>query len=131
MAQPDLVCHGGFVGRIVGWVDDEPIVRTLASKLVRRKGGELHAFVDHATLLEAARETAFDVVVLQPSDNVPAMEVLAVLRGSNPSMRILLASANPSDVMAGRGIDVAAFDAYLPKPFSGEELIGAVWSDRR
>jgi DNA-binding response OmpR family regulator len=115
----------------VGWVDDETGVRSMASRLVERSGGLVHAFLDHAALLDAAQEIAFDVVVLQPTDDIPVMEVLAFFRGAPRSARIMLASGSDSDVLEGRGINVAAFDAFLRKPFPFQEVIDAVSPERR
>lgn len=105
----------------VAWVDDEPSIRLVAQRIVEKSGGACVGFRDHAALL-ASREGPFDAAVLQPTDDLPASQVLAELRRRGVEL-VLISSGNSAEELAAEVIDLAAFDGFLAKPFSRDELV--------
>jgi len=79
---------------------------------------------DGAAALEAAAETAYDVIVLDR--DLPAVhgdQVCRVLAGSGPRILMLTAAADVADRVDG--LELGA-DDYLPKPFAFAELVARV-----
>lgn len=105
----------------VAWVDDEPTIRLIAKRIVELSGGTCVGFADHGSML-ASREGPFDAAVLQPDDRRPANEVLAELRRRGVES-VLISSGNNAEELVAGGIDLAAFDGFLAKPFTRDELV--------
>jgi len=109
--------------------DDEDDIRALVGVAVRRAGCLLIAAeADGAAALSTARTALPDLVVLDVSmPELTGLEVCAALRqdAATAGVRVLLlsAGASPDDVARGQA---AGADAYLPKPFSGAELVAEI-----
>ena len=88
----------------------------------RRFGGRCLTLPDHAGLLNAAETVAFDAVMLQPTDEVPVLGVLARFRDVSPSTRLLLCTGHTPLTLLRMGIDPCAFDGFLQKPLSAQDL---------
>jgi len=118
--------HRGMPLR-VGWVDDTGIIRALVSRVVERSGHACCVFPQHVDLLDADRQQPFDVVVLQPEDPLPPRLVQRLLARC-PRRAVALASGHSVERLRDTlGIDPAAFDRFLPKPFDPWSL--AQWLD--
>jgi DNA-binding response OmpR family regulator len=104
----------------VAWVDDEPSIRYVARRVLERCGAVCLEFADHAALL-AVVDGSFDAAVLHVMDDVPADEVRVELRRRGVGI-LLIASGWTATEVQSRGIDVAAFDGFLGKPFSFREM---------
>jgi hypothetical protein len=79
-------------------------------------------------LLEADRQEPFDVVVLQPEDAVSPHLTQQRLLARCPRRAIALASGHSVERLRDTlGVDPAAFDRFVPKPFDPRALIA--WLD--
>ncbi|MBI1947775.1 MAG: response regulator [Deltaproteobacteria bacterium] len=106
-------------------VDDEPVVRTLMTRVLAAAGLAVHAF-DSAEALLAAPETPCDVLVTDI--NLPGKSGLALvdeLRAKHPALRVLLISGFTSEpAEAVRRLSEGA--VFLSKPFEPASLVAAV-----
>ncbi len=109
-------------GMHVAWVDDEELVRYFGQKVVTRCGATCVGFPDHAALLDASNETHFDAAILQPWDDIPALEVLQLLGARGTSTVILSSGAHAEDIDE-MGIPIARFSEFLEKPWAVETVI--------
>src|SRR5215210_8582457 len=128
-SPPDAVHRGVTDGARVLVADDEDDIRALVGVAVRRAGCDLVASVaDGEAALTSARAELPDLVVLDVSmPGRTGLEVCAALRedAATAGIRVLLLSAGASADDVARGLAAGA-DAYLPKPFSVADLVGAV-----
>jgi two-component system, cell cycle sensor histidine kinase and response regulator CckA len=108
-------------------VDDEPVVRQFACRVLERAGFRIEGAADGAEALQAvlARPTAYDAVVsdiVMPRLNgVQLMEALSV---SHPELPFILMSGYATAQLTERGI--AAPCSVLGKPFKAEALVNEV-----
>ncbi|HEX8985230.1 MAG TPA: response regulator [Bryobacteraceae bacterium] len=111
-------------------VEDDPEVRRLASQMLARQG---YSVVKAASAAEALRlwknrRDSIDLVlsdVIMPHMSGPQM--VERMRDSRPGVRVLYMSGYTGDVIAKHGL-VDATSAFLPKPFTLEELARMVRS---
>jgi DNA-binding response OmpR family regulator len=100
---------------------------TLASRIaqgLRQAGMAVDAVYDGAAALEAAAQTAYEVIVLDR--DLPVVhgdQVCRTLAGSGPRILMLTAAAGVEDRVDG--LDLGA-DDYLGKPFVFAELVARV-----
>ena len=107
-------------------VDDDPKIRSVLGRGLRFEGYDVQIAVSGQEALELARETPFDLVVLDLT--MPRMDGLEVLKGvrrAKNDLPILIITAR--DAIADRiaGLDSGA-DDYLTKPFNFDELLAHV-----
>ena len=115
-------------GRGILVVDDEPSVRSIVARILRRSG---YGVSEAATPLDAqdqirSRETPFDLVisdVMMPHMRGPDLAQWIVAR--HPATSILLISGF-ADAELVQGWISADPDAFLAKPFEPEELVNRV-----
>jgi DNA-binding response OmpR family regulator len=91
---------------------------------LRRAGMAVDAVHDGAAALEAAAQTAYDVIVLDR--DLPAVHgdrVCRTLAGGGPRILMLTAADGVEDRVDG--LELGA-DDYLPKPFAFTELVARV-----
>jgi two-component system cell cycle sensor histidine kinase/response regulator CckA len=108
-------------------VDDEPVVRRFACRVLEDAGYRIAAAADGAEALQAVRERSakFDAVVsdiVMPRLN--GVELLQALSVSHPELPIILMSGYATADLAERGI--AAPCSVLNKPFAPERLLAEV-----
>lgn len=104
--------------------DDAPEIRQLVSIALRRHG---HCVVGCANGLEAiaaAREGAFDVIVLD--HHMPILDGVSAARTLRADPRtsgipLVCISAAPPE-----GLELPLFDRFVPKPLSPRELVSVV-----
>jgi len=107
------------------FIEADEMIRRHFVGLMRRHGYECQPVVSLAAALEALREGAFSLVVLDldlagPDPSATASE----LRRSNPALRLIAFDS----VAEHHGADVGppAFDAVIPKPFVAEPFLAAL-----
>ena len=108
-------------------VDDEPMVREVVTRYLRREGFSVITAGDGAEALELIEATQPDMVVLDlmlPS--VSGLEVLGTLR-SHSEVPIILLTARGEESDRVLGLELGA-DDYVTKPFSARELAARVKS---
>lgn len=108
-------------------VDDEPVVRRFAARVLEAEGFSVFEAADGVDALRMMREevTAVDVIlsdIVMPRLN--GVELMQVLAASHPQLPVLLMSGYASGELEGMGI--AAPCAILTKPFPAEQLVEAV-----
>jgi two-component system, cell cycle sensor histidine kinase and response regulator CckA len=108
-------------------VDDEPVVRRFAARVLLSAGYVVHEVADGQQALDflTAREPDVDVVVsdiVMPRLN--GVQLLETLSKSHPDLPVILMSGYQPAELAERGI--AAPCASLAKPFLPEQLIAEV-----
>jgi two-component system response regulator RegX3 len=106
-------------------VDDERDIVEPLSYALAREGFEVTSAEDGDTALQRARETRFDVVVLDVM--LPGMSGLDVCRTlrAESDVPILMLTARDGEVDRVLGLELGA-DDYVSKPFSTMELISRV-----
>jgi len=104
--------------------DDDPDILALLSLRLERAGYRVAQANDGEEALSLARELAPDVVVLDVMmPRLSGTDVVVALRADEATKRlpVILVSARAHDEDVQRGLEAGA-DAYLPKPFSAQEL---------
>jgi len=108
-------------------VDDEPVIRRFAARVLKDEGFEVLEAEDGAEALRLLRERISDVdavvsdIVMPKVNGVELLQMVATIR---PMLPVLLMSGYAHTQLAGMGI--AAPCAILPKPFAAEQLIEEV-----
>jgi DNA-binding response OmpR family regulator len=114
-----------MVKRILLVEDDLTLRQALAFNLAR-EGYEVTARGDGTSALEAARGSAYDMILLDlmlPS--MSGLEVLRTLRGEGIRTPVIILSAKADEVDRVVGLKIGA-DDYVTKPFSRPELLARI-----
>jgi two-component system, OmpR family, response regulator MprA len=106
-------------------VDDDPKIRSVLGRGLRFEGYDVQIAAGGQEALQLARETQFDLVVLDLT--MPRMDGLEVCRRLRRGMSVPILMLTARDAVADRivGLDSGA-DDYLTKPFDFEELLARV-----
>jgi CheY-like chemotaxis protein len=105
-------------------VDDEPLVRRFAVRVLEGEGFLVSEAADGAEALRLLREEAPDVDAVVSDIVMPRLngvELLQVLSSTHPQLPVLLMSGYASGELESMGI--AAPCAILAKPFAPERLV--------
>jgi DNA-binding response OmpR family regulator len=115
-------------GPLVLCADDDEDILSLVTLQLERAGFRVAKVHDGDAAVEAARELRPQVAVLDVMmPRRTGVEVLAELR-ADPELRgvkVILLSARVQELDVERGLEAGA-DAYLAKPFRGQELVATV-----
>jgi PAS domain S-box-containing protein len=109
-------------------VDDEPVVLQTAQRMLERQGYRvLTASGGRDALLLLAREGPLvDLMLIDMHmPNMGGSEMLKRLPGGTQELRILASSGYGAD-FALEGVDQDRIDGFLQKPYTKDELLGAV-----
>ena len=110
-------------------VDDDPAVLTVASRILSRAGYDVSSAEGSAAALELAEEEgSFDLLltdVVMPGMN--GRELAEAFHERWPETPVLYMSAYTEDEVIREGIRLNSV-TLLSKPFSVEEIVGAVES---
>ena len=106
-------------------VDDDPKIRSVLGRGLRFEGYDVQIAAGGQEALQLARDTPFDLVVLDLT--MPRMDGLEVCRRLRRGVSIPILMLTARDAVADRvvGLDSGA-DDYLTKPFDFEELLARV-----
>jgi two-component system cell cycle sensor histidine kinase/response regulator CckA len=105
-------------------VDDEPLVRRFAARVLEEEGFRVSQAADGAEALRLLGEAVPDVDAVVSDIVMPRLngvELLQILSSTHPQLPVLLMSGYASGELEGMGI--AAPCAILPKPFAPERLV--------
>ena len=106
-------------------VDDEPAIADSVGYALVEEGFEVDVVGDGVAALDAAREQAYDLMILDLLlPQMPGLEVCRTLRAES-DLPILMLTAKDAEVDRVRGLELGA-DAYVTKPFSLAELVSRV-----
>ncbi len=107
-------------------VDDDPGMRDGMALSLKRAGFVTEQARSGEEALRMTRPGAFDATVTDLRMNgMDGLQLTARLKALDPSMPVLLVTAFSSLDTAREAMRLGAFD-YLAKPFSPDELVGAV-----
>jgi signal transduction histidine kinase len=133
-ALPDGPCDTSRVRGGVGLilvVEDEPAVRTLATRILETEGYRVQAASSGAEALELWRQQAgaFDVLLtdLVMPGGISGGQLAERLRTDKPGLRVIYMSGYPGDT-ASRGLALHEGVNFLQKPFDPTHLTRAVRS---
>ncbi len=105
-------------------VDDEDNVCRSVEKILSRRGYTVAGALNVEEAVRKVEETAFDVVItdlMMPKTN--GMELLEILRDRYPELKVVMITGYASIESAVKATKLGA--AYLPKPFTPDELVKA------
>jgi two-component system, OmpR family, response regulator RegX3 len=106
-------------------VDDEPAIADSVGYALTEEGFEVDVVGDGAAALAAARERAYDLMILDLLlPRVPGLDVCRTLRAES-DLPILMLTAKDAELDRVRGLELGA-DDYVTKPFSLAELVSRV-----
>jgi two-component system, OmpR family, alkaline phosphatase synthesis response regulator PhoP len=117
-----------MMGKKVLIVDDEPNIVVSLEFLMKQKGYTVKAVDNGKDALDALREFAPDLVLLDVMMPLLSGYELAQKVRENPAwshVRIVMLSAKGRDVEVTKGMAMGA-DAYVTKPFSTKDLVAKV-----
>jgi two-component system cell cycle sensor histidine kinase/response regulator CckA len=108
-------------------VDDEEVVRSIATAMLTANGWEVLQAPDGPTAIELVMERGDDIDVVLLDVQMPGMGGAAVfdeLQRIDPSLPVVLTSGY-DETLARKGFDgELAVAGFLPKPYTIEELVG-------
>ena len=108
-------------------VDDEPVVRRFAARVLEAEGFRVCEAADGVEALRLLHEEAPDVDAVLSDIVMPRLngvELLQVISTTHPKLPVLLMSGYASAQLEGMGI--APPCAILTKPFPAEQLVEEV-----
>jgi len=108
-------------------VDDEPLVRWFAARVLREEGFGVYEATDGAEALEVIRADVADLDVVVSDIVMPRMngvQLLQSLSTLRPDLPVILMSGYGTDQLADLGI--AGPCGVLGKPFSPQALVAEV-----
>jgi formate/nitrite transporter len=107
-------------------VDDESIVRESCRRIFGRQGFEVTVCASVRDALREASARTFDVILCDwKMPEMDGVDVVEVLDKRSPDTAIIMISGYPSLERATEVMKRGAMD-YVPKPFTPEEIVGAV-----
>lgn len=107
-------------------VEDEVRLARHVSRALTNAGHEVSVLHDGGTALDAARETRFELIVLDVMlPGIDGFEVLRRLRKAHVDSRVLVLTARGELTDRVNGLALGA-DDYLAKPFAMQELVARV-----
>ena len=117
----------GFVMALISVVDDDIWVRESLDSLIRSVGQEVRAFASAEEFLNAAHPRKADCLILDVRlPGMSGVELHHRLMANECKLPVIFITAHASDDRA-RSEAVSDWTvAYLIKPFSEDELLGAI-----
>jgi two-component system cell cycle sensor histidine kinase/response regulator CckA len=113
-------------------VEDNFDLRRLVAISLRQKGFVVLEAENPYQAADIVGSDLFNIDLLVADVEMPNMsgdEFAAELRGMKPTLRIIFATGVLPE--EGRGFSAIAHDAYLPKPYSPQDVLNAVESALR
>jgi phosphohistidine swiveling domain-containing protein len=113
------------VGLRVAWAIDATNGQLITHSLSAMTSHTADGFERHEELLAADETARYDVVMLRANDPLNAERVRDELRERSPRLAVALCSGCEcaAGIAVAHGIDPAAFDRFIPKPFEMDEVI--------
>lgn len=104
-------------------LDDDPVFVEVLARALRRRGHEVKAASDLATLLRVTGAQAPDYAIVDLKiAEASGLDCIAPLLALNPAMRILILTGYASVATAVTAIKAGAFD-YACKPLDADEIL--------
>lgn len=103
-------------------IDDEPNLREMLARGLRRFGYEVAAAADGPAALDHAARTAFDLAVCDLSmPGMDGLETLKALKEIQPAMEVVIVTGRPTAETRAEALRLGACD-YVPKPYGLIEI---------
>jgi DNA-binding response OmpR family regulator len=107
-------------------VDDEPEIRELIAKYLKKESMIITQAENGSRALALIESRSFDLVILDlMMDEMDGFEVLKRIREKNRELRVVIVSAREEDYDKVLGLGLGA-DDYITKPFSPGEMVARV-----
>ena len=107
-------------------VDDEARFRTTVVKRLKERGQDVSAVSSGLEAIEAVKQTAYDVVVLDVKmPGLNGLETLLELKKIDPNLVVIMLTGHASVDSSIEGMRLGAFD-YILKPCDIEDLLGKI-----
>jgi signal transduction histidine kinase/ActR/RegA family two-component response regulator len=128
-SHPTAIPATVYAGRgLLLVMDDEPAVRSVASRILAAMGYEVHTAADGAEALAAYRDAragghAYDAVILDLTipGGMGGAETLRSLRGIDPTVKAVVSSGYSDDPVMSRYLDYG-FCGCIAKPYRSSDL---------
>lgn len=104
--------------------DDAPEIRQLVSIALRRHGYRVVGCANGLEAIEAVRDEAFHVIVLDY--HMPVLDGLGAARMLREDPRTADVPLVCISAAAPEGLELPLFERFVPKPLSPRELVGVV-----
>ena len=106
-------------------IDDDPGILDVVTSALATEGFDVDPAPDGESGLAAARERAYDLIVLDLMlPDVPGMDVCRALRAES-GVPIVMLTAKDAEIDRVLGLELGA-DDYVTKPFSMAELVSRI-----
>lgn len=103
-------------------LDDVFDATVLVGKILRKKGHTVHTFTEEDEAIAFAHKHPVDLAILDIKlKKMSGIEVLALLKKENPSVRAIMLTGYPTVETAREAISLGA-DEYCVKPIDRAEL---------
>ncbi len=107
-------------------IDDDPVVRSLASGILRKNGFNVHVAKDGSEGIDLAKKHHPDLVVTDyQMPGISGMEVLASLREYNEKLPVIMLTAHGDATLTIKSMQTGAFD-FIEKPINPKELLDTI-----
>lgn len=113
---------------IVLLIDDDPVVRSLASGIMRKKGYEVIVAKDGLEGLSMVKKHRPDLVITDyQMPGMSGIEVLESLKLQEPEMPVIILTAHGDASLTIKSMQSGAFD-FIEKPINPKELLETIRS---
>ncbi len=107
-------------------IDDDPVVRSLASGILRKNGYNVQTAKEGTEGLEIVKKNLPDLVITDyQMPGMSGMDVLAKLKEINPALPVIMLTAFGDASLTIKTMQTGAFD-YIEKPINPKELVETV-----
>lgn len=107
-------------------LDDVRDATILIGKILTKKGHTVHTFTEEDDVIAHAKNNKVDLAILDIKlKKMSGVEVLAILKKIDPTMRAIILTGYPTIETAREAISLGA-DEYCVKPIDRDELEGKV-----
>ncbi|MCF3650853.1 hybrid sensor histidine kinase/response regulator [Synoicihabitans lomoniglobus] len=116
-------------GQQVLIVDDEPLVRDMLSRTLRRHNYQVSIASDGVEALKLINLGGHDLRLVITDIHMPHMSgdvLISVLRKVRPEIKIIASSGHPSSANLSQRPPGERPDVFVPKPFEGAEMLSAI-----
>jgi DNA-binding NtrC family response regulator len=107
-------------------VDDDPIVLASCRRILEAEGIALETAASVAEALEAMARRSFGLLIVDlKMPERDGLQLLALVRESGAPVPVIVMSGYPTSDAVQSSLESGAF-AFIPKPFTPEELLASV-----
>ncbi len=107
-------------------IDDDPVVRSLISNILRKKGYEVILAKEGQEGLEVAKREVPDLVITDyQMPGISGIDVLTQMNEINPKTPVIILTAYGDATLTIKSIQTGAFD-FIEKPINPKELLETV-----